>query len=238
MTLAGPVTPGVLAVLLLADGRFPAGGHAHSAGREAAVADGRVHDAATLEGYVRGRLWTAGLTDAALAAASAGRLAVAPVATLALLLAELDDEADARILPEPLRVASRRRGAQLVRAAERCGPAAVLGAARAVHPSGPHQAVALGAAAVAAGAGAAGAATLAVHHALTTPAQAAVRLLGLDPFEAAAVVARLSAEASSAVAEAVAVARGPLASLPARAGALVDIAAVHHAGSDRRLFAT
>ena len=30
------------ALLLLADGRFPAGGHVHSAGIEAAVGDGRV----------------------------------------------------------------------------------------------------------------------------------------------------------------------------------------------------
>lgn len=34
------------ALLVLADGRFPAGGHAHSGGAEAAVRAGRITDAA------------------------------------------------------------------------------------------------------------------------------------------------------------------------------------------------
>ena len=37
------------ALLLLADGRFPAGGHAHSGGVEAAVTHGAVHDTDSLE---------------------------------------------------------------------------------------------------------------------------------------------------------------------------------------------
>ncbi|MGH9178833.1 MAG: urease accessory protein UreF, partial [Acidimicrobiales bacterium] len=80
--------------------------------------------------------------------------------------------------------------------------------------------------------------TLAVHHVMTTPTQAAVRLLGIDPFEAAAVVAGLGEEAAVVVAEALAAAPGPLRALPCRTGSLVDIAAVHHAASDGRLFAT
>ncbi|MEU5422925.1 urease accessory protein UreF, partial [Streptomyces sp. NPDC020667] len=36
------------ALLVLADGRFPAGGHAHSGGAEAAVKAGRVRDAESL----------------------------------------------------------------------------------------------------------------------------------------------------------------------------------------------
>ncbi|NEC44731.1 urease accessory protein UreF, partial [Streptomyces sp. SID8016] len=59
------------ALLVLADGRFPAGGHAHSGGAEPAVAEGRVHDADSLADFCRGRLHTAGLTAAALAAAAA-----------------------------------------------------------------------------------------------------------------------------------------------------------------------
>ncbi|MFV2120289.1 urease accessory protein UreF, partial [Streptomyces sp. Act-28] len=57
------------ALLVLADGRFPAGGHAHSGGVEPAVRAGRVQDAADLERFCRGRLHTTGLTAAALAAA-------------------------------------------------------------------------------------------------------------------------------------------------------------------------
>ncbi|MDP8970441.1 MAG: urease accessory protein, partial [Actinomycetota bacterium] len=53
------------AALLLADGRFPSGGHAHSLGLEAAVADGRVRDLDTLGAFAAGRLATAGLCDAA-----------------------------------------------------------------------------------------------------------------------------------------------------------------------------
>ncbi|MGW4109089.1 urease accessory protein UreF, partial [Streptomyces sp. NPDC004976] len=59
------------ALLVLADGRFPAGGHAHSGGMEAAVASGRVRDTASLEAFCRGRLHTAGLVAAGLAAAAA-----------------------------------------------------------------------------------------------------------------------------------------------------------------------
>ena len=44
------------ALLVLADGRFPAGGHANSAGVEAAVRCGDVVDAASLERFLRGRL--------------------------------------------------------------------------------------------------------------------------------------------------------------------------------------
>jgi urease accessory protein len=227
---------GALALLLLADGRFPAGGHAHSAGVEAAVADGRVDGVASLEDYVRGRLWTAGLTDAALAAATVLRLGES--APAGPVLAVVDDEAEARVVSPPLRAASRRLGAQLVRAAGRAWGGAVLDSAAGVHPAGLHQPVALGAAAHAAGAGPDGAAALAAHHTLTTPAQAAVRLLGLDPFEATAVVARLGPEAARVVAEALVAAAGPLRELPCRAGPLVDIVAVHHAASDRRLFVT
>lgn len=230
---------GLLGLVLLGDGRFPAGGHAHSAGVESAVADGRVDGMASLEAYVRGRLWTAGLTDAALAAATAVRLADGePAGGAGAALAALDAEAEARIVPGPLRAASRRLGAQLVRVAARCWASPVLAAAATVHAAGPHQAVALGAAAVSAGAGPDGAASLAVHHAMTTPAQAAVRLLGLDPFEAAGLVARLAGEGAAVVAEACAAASGPLRDLPCRAGPVADIAAVRHAAADGRLFAT
>ncbi|WP_131792603.1 urease accessory protein UreF, partial [Candidatus Protofrankia datiscae] len=58
------------ALLLLADGRLPAGGHAHSGGIEAATVDGSVTDLADLERFLRGRLATTGLVSAAFAAAT------------------------------------------------------------------------------------------------------------------------------------------------------------------------
>ncbi|MGW1273782.1 hypothetical protein ACWD5A_34950, partial [Streptomyces sp. NPDC002491] len=41
------------ALLVLADGRFPAGGHAHSGGAEEAVKAGRITGAAGLEAFCR-----------------------------------------------------------------------------------------------------------------------------------------------------------------------------------------
>ena len=59
--------------LLLSDSRFPAGGHAHSGGVEPAVTAGTVSDLASLEAFLRGRLRTAGLVAAGLAAAACAR---------------------------------------------------------------------------------------------------------------------------------------------------------------------
>jgi urease accessory protein len=78
-------------LLLLADGRFPAGGHAHSGGIEAAVMAGRVTGADTLEAFLAGRLATAGRVAAGLAAAAAAGVHD---------LERLDAEAAAR-MPSP-----------------------------------------------------------------------------------------------------------------------------------------
>jgi urease accessory protein len=61
--------------LLLSDSRFPAGGHAHSGGVEPAVTAGTVTDMGSLEAFLRGRLGTAGLVAAGLAAAACARAA-------------------------------------------------------------------------------------------------------------------------------------------------------------------
>lgn len=246
-------SPG-LAAMLLADGRFPAGGHAHSAGVESACADGRIVDEPTLASFVGGRLRTTGLVDAALAAATT--LALATCITeddVRLALAVLDAEADARIAAPPLRAASRRLGRQLVRVAGRCWPDGTLALVPDARPDGAHQAVALGAVGLAAGLDASAVAGLSLHHALTTPAQAAVRLLGLDPFGVAAIAAQLGPVADQVAAEAVAAARAALdqntgsatgiritglADLPALSSPLVEIAAVEHRTWDARMFAT
>jgi urease accessory protein len=227
------------AVLMLADGRFPVGGHVHSAGVESAVADGRVRDLTSLEAYLVGRLWSVGLTEAALAEATMGRLGdVADPGRAAAVVADLDAEADARLPVAPLREASRRLGRQLVRVAVRCWPDPLLAAVAADHPGGVHQPVALGVVTGAAALAPGEAAALALHHALTTPAQAAVRLLGLDPFAVAALTVRLAPEARAVAAEAVAAAAGPPADLPAASGPMVDVAAAGHRLWDVRLFAT
>ena len=218
-----------MAFALLADGRFPAGGHVHSAGIEAAVEDGRVRDLVDLEAYVLGRLHGGAVTEAALAAAALLRPRELPA---------VDDEADARITAPSLRVASRRLGRQLVRVASTCWPSAVLAELSGARPGGAHQTVALGATGLSAGLGPLDVARLAVHHALTTPAQAAVRLLGLDPYAVAALVAGMADDAESVVEAAVAAAGGPLRDIPAVTGPIVDIAACEHAAQDTGMFAT
>ncbi len=230
---------GASALLLLADGRFPAGGHAHSAGVESAVADGRVHDLASLDAYVRGRLRSAGVVDAALAVATwqAVGTAVDEAAQRAALVA-LEAQASARLPAEPLRRASRRLGRQLARVSARCWPSAALATLVDVCPEGAHLSVAFGVVGLAAGLDAPDLALLVAHHTLTTPAQAAVRLLGLDPFACAALTARLGTLAAEVAGEAAVAGRGPLDELPARSGPVVDIAAVEHPGWDLRLFAT
>lgn len=214
-----------LAALLLADARLPTGSHVHSAGVESAVADGRVVDVETLELYLLGRLHTVALTEAALAAA----VVLQPAS-----IDRLDVEADVRIAVPELRAVSRRLGRQLLRVAGRCWPDPVL----ATLPEDPHQPVALGAVGVAARLDALTVARIAVHHAIATPAQSALRLLGLDPYAVAALTASLSGQGELIALEATFAAGGPIEDLPARTGPAVEIAAATHASLTTRLFAS
>ncbi|MFB6614954.1 urease accessory protein UreF [Streptomyces sp. NPDC085524] len=220
------------ALLVLADGRFPAGGHAHSGGAEAACKAGRIHDAATLEDFCRGRLHTSGLTAAALAAAAA--LGLDPVA--------LDAAADARTPSPALRSAARKLGRQLLRAARATWPAPELDALTAAFPRGAHQPVVLGVTARAAGLRSLDAAHVAAYESVSGPATATVRLLGLDPFEASGVLARLAPELDGVCAEAESaalLARSEGAdALPAASSPLLDISAQAHADWPVRLFAS
>jgi len=219
------------ALLLLADGRFPTGGHVHSAGMEAALADGRVRTVADVEAFVVGRLWTTALADAAVAVAVLRGLAGAEHPRA--VLDRLDAEADARIPVEALRAASRRQGRQLARVAGGCW-ALPTGLAD-VHPDGPHAAVALGAVAHAAGLGADDTAVLSLHHAVGTPLQAALRLGGFDPFALAALAARLDPTIALVAGEAV---RADPGDLPCAAPPLAELTAIAHARDPERLFAT
>ncbi|MEU8590480.1 urease accessory UreF family protein [Streptomyces sp. NPDC048664] len=220
------------ALLVLADGRFPAGGHAHSGGAEAAVRARRVTGAADLEEFCRGRLHTTGLVCAALAAAAA--LGVDPVA--------LDAAADARTPSPALRDTARKLGRQLLRAARATWPSEELDALARRFPKGAHQPVVLGLTARAAGLGAEDAAHCCAYESVSGPASAVVRLLSLDPFEAAAVLARLAPELDRVAARASEAARhvlleGPDA-LPADAAPLLEIGAQAHAVLPDRLFAS
>ena len=94
--------------LLLADSRFPGGGHVHSGGLEEAAARGLVRTETDLPAFLRNRLRTAGALAAVFAAAAAG-----PDPDWLLLDAELD----ARTPSEAQRSASRAQGRATARAA-------------------------------------------------------------------------------------------------------------------------
>ncbi|QTD97064.1 urease accessory protein UreF [Streptomyces cyanogenus] len=220
------------ALLVLADGRFPAGGHAHSGGAEAAVKAGHITDAASLEDFCRGRLHTTGLVAAALAAA----------AVLGADPAGLDAAADARTPSPALRTAARRLGRQLLRAARATWPSAELDALARRFPKGAHQPVVLGLAARAAGLGPEDAAHCAAYESVSGPATATVRLLSLDPFDATGVLARLAPEldrvADAAVEAARRVADEGTDALPAASAPLLEVMAELHAAWPVRLFAS
>ncbi|MFF8421578.1 urease accessory protein UreF [Streptomyces sp. NPDC015680] len=216
------------ALLVLADGRFPAGGHAHSGGAEPAVRAGRIRDAEDLTEFCRGRLHTTGLTAAALAAAAAH--GHDPLA--------LDEAADARTPSPALRAVARRLGRQLMRAARATWPSPELATLAGARPRGAHQPVVLGLTARSAGLGPEDAAHCAAYETVGAPATAVVRLLSLDPFEATAVLARLAPELDRIAARAAAAAHGTIDALPAASAPLLDITAEAHAAWPVRLFAS
>ncbi|CAN5711465.1 urease accessory UreF family protein [soil metagenome] len=172
-------TGSISALLMLADGRFPDGSHAHSFGMEAAVAVGRVHDPGSLHRYVEARLWTTTRTDAA-AAVLAARGGHA-----------LDDIDQALTLRQPSRAAreaSRSLGRSLVRTAARLWPGREP---RLADGGPPLQPIAFGTVAALAGCGPREAALCTTHASAAALSGAALRLLGLDPFAVAGVLADL-----------------------------------------------
>jgi urease accessory protein len=259
----------------------------HSGGVEEAVNDGRIRDVTSLEGYLVGRLATSGRVDAALAAScwdiatctdaetSVG-FGPAPSSTAALesgpsdveigrRWAVADAEAAARCPVPALRTAARSQGRGLLRAAAKMWPSPVsLTTVAGVHPEGPMWPVAVGAVSANAGVGRHGAAIVAAQASVSGAAWAAVRLLGLDPFSVAALLADLTAAVDAVASEATerlvsGEAASPntasvvfagtetesrlqiqslLAALPAAGGPLTDIAAVTHTQREVRLFAS
>ncbi|MET7472690.1 urease accessory protein UreF [Micromonospora sp. NPDC005686] len=224
-------------LLLLADGRFPAGAHAHSGGLEAAVAAGRVTDLATLETFLAGRLATAGLVGAAFAAAAHRAATSAGSAVRGSTLALLDAELDARTAAPALRTVSRRQGRALLRAGRAIWPEASFDDLPST-PGGAHQPLVLGLLCAAAGLSRAETATVATHGTVTGAASAAVRLLGLDPYQVQALLVGLASRCDGTAAEAARAADDPPERLPAATAPLADIHAEAHATWEVRLFAS
>ncbi|MFI9010437.1 urease accessory protein UreF [Actinosynnema sp. NPDC053489] len=201
-----------LAALMLADSRFPGGGHVHSGGLEEAVARRLVTDEASLRSFLVGRLRTAGALGAVFAsAATRGRYA------------ELDAELDARTPSPAQRNASRVQGRGIARAARRAWPTAALAELLRATPR-PHHPVIVG---VLVGEPFEAAQTVA-YHAVTGPATGAIRLLGLDPFGVNAVLARLAPLIDAIAATAADHAGTPPGDLPAPGAPGLDLLAEAH----------
>jgi urease accessory protein len=256
-------------LLLLADSRFPTGAHAHSAGIEASHARGDIRTVHDLAAFLDGRLLTIAPVEAAFAAAAcatATAMAAFAVGADAVsaqslrrqseltasaasaengpgfgsgLLVELDHELQIRTPSPRLRQISRSLGRQLLRPAERAWPSDKYASLRAMDVEGPMQPIALGVVAAAAGLTPLDAALCSLHHLVGAATTAAVRLLGLDPFDVHALAARTGPTLDQIAAEAarLALTRAPH-ELPATTSLLADILAEHHATWEVRLFAS
>lgn len=220
------------ALLLLSDGRLPAGGYAHSGGLEPTVAAGHVSHVADLGPFLSGRLRTTGLVSATFAAAAcrstlAGSPAPEPV------LSALDAELDARTPSPAQRETSRQLGRQLVRALSSITPQADLG-----HLGRhPHQPIVLGVAFGALGLGPSEVALSCLHEIAAGPVAAAVRLLSTDPFATHQTLATLGPLIDDLAAEAVERSLDAT-DLPADAAPLLDTNAERHLARSNRLFAS
>ena len=204
--------------LLLADARFPSGGHAHSGGMEQACDEGLVNDLPSLAVFLRGRLATAGVVAAHAAAAVCARSGSWERVDLAL---------DARMASPAARRVSRQTGAQLLRAARAVWEAPTL-------PTGdPHHPVALGLVASRAGLEPVDAAGVAAYGMVAGPASAALRLLGLDPSGVARLLASLAPDCDEAARRAARPGR-----LPAPSAPIADWLSEAHADRKERLFAS
>ncbi|MBY8850651.1 urease accessory protein UreF [Saccharothrix sp. MB29] len=215
-----------LVALMLADSRFPGGGHVHSGGLEEAVARRLVVDEASLRSFLVGRLRTAGALAAVFAAAAAAQDGYA----------ELDAELDARTPSPAQRAASRTQGRGIARAATRAWPSARLEGLLRATPR-PHHPIVVGVLV----ADPFEAAQTVAYHAVTGPATGAIRLLGLDPFGVNAVLAGLAPEIDAVAGPARDHAGTPPADLPAPSAPGLDLLAEahdrHHA-EEVRLFAS
>lgn len=218
------------ALLLLADGRLPAGGYAHSGGLESIVHMQGLKDAADVERFLEGRAATTGLVAASFAAAACEAARVGDTH----LLRELDAELDARMPSPATRAVSRALGRQLLRAASAMSPHALFTALEGI----PHQPVVYGVVAAALGLGPCDAAQVVLHDSVAGPASAAMKVLSLDPFSMHAALVRLTGLLDELTGQAASHARTPPMDLPAMGAPLLDIAAEHHHRLEVRLFAS
>jgi urease accessory protein len=166
--------------------------------------------------------------DAALSVAAL-RAAADPAA-----LADLDAEHAARCPSPVLRTIARRLGSQLLRSAAIAWPSPTIDRYRAASATTPRP-IALGVVGAAAGLTAQEVATIALYDDAATVASAALKLLGLDPADAARWVAELAPEIDAA-ARAIGSDERPVSELQPPAAVGLELAAGVHAGREERFF--
>lgn len=235
------MTNGTAGLLLLADGRLPAGGYAHSGGLESAVRTGRVRDTADLGRFLTGRVRTTGAMNAAFAAAACSSLRDAGTGAglddgqQALnRLAVLDAELDARTPSPALRRVSHALGRQLLRALKAVSPHPLQ---QRMHRSTNHP-VAFGAGAAMLDLTPVDAARGVLHEAVSGPSSAVVKLMSADPLDAYRIIAELRGVLDELAEDAADRARSAPEDLPSFGAPLSDHMAEVHGTQEARLFAS
>lgn len=226
-------------LLMLGDGRLPSGGYAHSGGLEQAIRQGWVTDIADLHAFLRGRLHTTGLMNAAFAVSARHILgeddSVAEVGERAEeSLAILDAELCARTPAPALRKTGEWLGTLMLRSMQRIHPHPLLENL----PKGLQQPLVYGALGRALGLSAAETAAVVLHEAVTGPATAAVKLMSIDPFQAHGAILSLGEELDVAAETAADFELTAARDLPALSSPLSDFAAEMHVKDHVRLFAS
>jgi urease accessory protein len=215
----------LVALMMLADGRLPTGGHAQSGGLEPAVRAGLT--AAEVPGFIATRLRTTVTVDAATAVVARHRVAAG------LDLGPVQDAWAARTPSEVTRAASTAVGRGCLRLMQRLWPDA--DATSAVTALGiPARPVALGAMGAVSALSAGQVAALVCYDDVQSVSAAALKLLPLDPADTSAWVLEASPLVDAVVSR-VAHLTEPH-GIPAPAAPLMEAWQHAHAHQQRRLF--
>lgn len=218
-----------IASMLLADGRLPTGGHAHSSGLEPALAGGLLQS--QVPDFIRGRLETVGLVEAA-ATVVTRRWAIS--AGGAGELEEISRELLARTPSAPLREASIQLGRGLARLASRLWPQHPAVQMLMALPGHPMRPLALGVFTAISGMDDLQAARSCLYDDAQTVASAALKLLPVDPAEPVEWLLRATPTIETVAAAAVAV--EGVTDIPATTGPLVEQWSLEHHARSRRIF--
>jgi urease accessory protein len=223
---------GLLVVLQLADGLFPAGGFAHSFGLETYAQDGRVSDRDGLEAFIVAHLEGAAGPADAVAVAAAVRAAVD--ADQAAWL-EIDDRLEAMKTVPEFRAGSRQMGRQTARVASAVAhDAFVATLAQAIEDglTPGHHAAVFGAALGRRGVDPEAAAAAFLYSTAALLVGAALRLIALGQLDGQKVLAAVLPRVARLAATAAVTPLGEMWSFtPA-----LELAGLRHAGLEMRLF--